>query len=90
MMIRETALQHLNINKKDYTVFNIMALEEQKIAQVKKLPFSIRVLLENLLRRMDSKIVTKEDVINVATSYENGTESSFLIPSKIKRPFQRF
>jgi aconitate hydratase len=52
-----------------FTIHDINALEEQGIAPVGRLPFSIRVLLENLLRNYDKyngKIVSETDVLNLA------------------------
>ncbi len=48
------------------TMYRILALEEQGIAQVSQLPYSIKVLLENLLRHVDGRVVTEEDVITLA------------------------
>jgi aconitate hydratase len=45
---------------------DISMLEKKGIADIKRLPFSIRVLLENLLRHMDGNLVTEEDVMAVA------------------------
>ncbi|RMG36037.1 MAG: aconitate hydratase AcnA [Methanobacteriota archaeon] len=44
----------------------------QKGLEVEKLPFSIRVLLENVLRNYDGKLITLEDVMSVA-NWPNGT-----------------
>ncbi|MCS7057645.1 MAG: aconitate hydratase AcnA [Meiothermus sp.] len=46
--------------------YDILELERQGIAQVSRLPFSIRVMLESLLRNHDEYKVTREDVINLA------------------------
>ena len=47
-------------------MYRIQALEEQGIADVSRLPYSIKVLLENLLRHVDGRIVTEDDVVAVA------------------------
>ncbi len=41
--------------------FSLKALEK-KFPRVRKLPFSLRILLENLLRHEDGRTVTKEDI----------------------------
>jgi aconitate hydratase len=46
--------------------YDIMELEKQGIAPVSKLPFSIRVMLESLLRNHDEYKVAREDVVNLA------------------------
>ncbi len=48
------------------TYYDVMALEAQGIAEVSKLPFSIRILLEAILRNVDGFQVTEEDVVNLA------------------------
>jgi len=46
--------------------FDILELEKKGIAPVSKLPFSIRVMLESLLRNVDGFSVTEEDVVKLA------------------------
>jgi len=48
------------------TIFRLAALERQGVAQIHRLPFSIRVLLENVLRHAGTGIVTEQDVAYVA------------------------
>jgi len=50
----------------EYTYFELGALTAQKIGRVDKLPFSIRVLLESMLRNLDGFIVTGDDVAGLA------------------------
>jgi len=56
----------LKIANKDYTIYRLRSLQECGIAKVQRLPFSIRVLLENLLRNEDGKNVTRHDIENLA------------------------
>ncbi|MCK6621068.1 MAG: aconitate hydratase AcnA [Calditrichaceae bacterium] len=55
-------LDSLSIGNKSYQFFNLKKLEDQKLANLSRLPFSIRVLLENLLRNEDGRLVTRQDV----------------------------
>ena len=48
------------------SIYRIQALEEQGIADISRLPYSIKVLLENLLRHVDGRIVTEDDVVALA------------------------
>ncbi len=57
----------LKIASKEYTIYRLRALQECGIAKVQRLPFSIRVLLENLLRNEDGKNVTRKDIERLAT-----------------------
>ncbi len=57
----------LQVNNRQYTMYAIEALENQGLCTVAALPFSIRILLENLLRHCNSPGVLEEDVINLAS-----------------------
>lgn len=48
-------------------IYRLQKLEEQGIAKISSLPFSIRVLLEAVLRNCDGYQVTEKDVTNLAT-----------------------
>lgn len=48
-----------------YHYYSLIALEEQHIAQISKLPVSIRIMLESLLRNCDGKKVCKEDIVQL-------------------------
>jgi aconitate hydratase len=50
----------------DLGIYRLSRLEDQGIAAVSKLPYSIRVLLEAVLRACDGYEVTREDVIHLA------------------------
>ncbi|MEW6046066.1 MAG: aconitate hydratase AcnA [Bacillota bacterium] len=48
------------------TIYRLAAVEARGVGSIGRLPFSIRVLLENLLRHLDGEIVTEEDVLALA------------------------
>jgi aconitate hydratase len=52
---------HLKVGTKEYEIYRLDALDEQGIS-TRHLPFSLRILLENLLRTEDGRNVTKEEV----------------------------
>lgn len=54
--------QTLTIGEKEYTFFSLPHAAEQGLKQVDALPFSLKVLLENLLRHEDGDSVTAEDI----------------------------
>ncbi len=58
-------METLNFNKKKITIYNISNLESQGTANIKRLPFSIRILLENIVRNKDGKVVTDQDISNL-------------------------
>jgi aconitate hydratase len=56
----------VNIQGKKYTIFDITKLESKGIATISTLPFSIRILVENLLRKLDGRVVKDEDLVNIS------------------------
>ena len=58
--------RQLKIKEKDYTFFDITRLEKKGIADIKHLPYSIKILVENLLRKLDGRVVHVEDLENIA------------------------
>jgi aconitate hydratase len=65
-MKKSEFLRKAIINKKEYRFFDIGLLEKKGIAKIGRLPFSIRILVENLLRKMDDRVVKESDVLNIA------------------------
>ncbi|MBY6035940.1 aconitate hydratase AcnA [Fictibacillus nanhaiensis] len=55
-----------DVNGKQYSYYRLGALEEAGIGNVSKLPYSVKVLLESVLRQFDGKVITKEHVENLA------------------------
>src|SRR5262245_9373986 len=55
----------LTVGKRRYDYFSLVAAEKS-LGDLKRLPFSLKVLLENLLRHEDGRTVTKDDVAAVA------------------------
>ncbi len=51
----------LRVGKREFEIYRLDALEKQGCA-TKHLPFSLRILLENLLRREDGKSVKADDI----------------------------
>ena len=51
----------LKVGNKSYEIFRLNALETKGLS-LKRLPYSLRVLLENLLRQEDRKSVTADDI----------------------------
>ena len=64
--------QTLEIDGKNYVYFSLNKAAEQ-IGDISKLPFSLKVLLENLLRYEDGRSVTTEDIQAVADWLQNKT-----------------
>jgi aconitate hydratase len=56
----------LSTKTRTYTYYDLNALAKQRIGHVEKLPYSIRVLLESMLRNLDGFVVTADDVSGLA------------------------
>ena len=48
----------------EVTVYSLSKLEQLKGGSIKRLPYSIRVLVENLLRNQNDRTISEEDIIN--------------------------
>src|SRR5712671_6540664 len=60
----------LQVGDQEYELYRIDALDKQGIS-TKHLPFSLRILLENLLRTEDGRNVTKEEIRALAAWNKN-------------------
>lgn len=56
----------LTVDGVDYVYYSLPKAEANGLAGISKLPYSMKVLLENLLRNEDGRSVTKKDIENVA------------------------
>ena len=56
----------LKVGDAEYVYFNLIEAETNGLTGVSQLPFSMKVLLENLLRNEDGRSVTKEAIKAVA------------------------
>ncbi len=52
----------LTVNNKNYDYFSVAAAEQAGLAGLAKLPCSLKILLENLLRYEDNQTVTQDDI----------------------------
>src|SRR4051812_21345299 len=63
----------LKVGSKTYAYYSLPAAEKSGLKGISRLPFSLKVLLENLLRNEDGKSVTKDDILAFATWLKNKT-----------------
>ena len=71
----------LAVGKDQFTYYRLQALEERGIASISRLPFSIKVLLEAVLRQVDGHVIDEDHVRELA----NWNAKS---PSKSEVPFK--
>ena len=59
-------LRPLKVGSKTYAYYSLPVAEKNGLKGISRLPFSLKVLLENLLRNEDGRTVSKEDIQAVA------------------------
>ncbi len=62
---KEAYKKRVKVNGKDLVIFDIESFAKDNNMKLSRLPYSIRILLENQLRNADDKVITKQDVLNV-------------------------
>ncbi len=69
----------------DYTIYRLERLEAAGLTQLSRLPFSIRILLESLLRQCNGKEINRQDVTNLAGWSAAGGERPSLpfLPARV-------
>ena len=76
-MEKQNYKKTLTVNGKSYSYYSIKQLQEDGFANIERLPFSIRILVENLLRNLDGKVVNETHLKNIAnwqTKYDTPVE----------------
>tara|TARA_R110000868_G_scaffold119469_1_gene316372 strand:+ start:32719 stop:35577 length:2859 start_codon:yes stop_codon:yes gene_type:complete len=73
------ATETLDVNGETYSYIRLAALQEAGLGDMGKMPFSIRVLLEAMVRNHDEFIVTENDIKGLA-AYNAGSVNSVEMP----------
>jgi aconitate hydratase len=73
----------LEVGDASHEIFRLDALQERY--DVARLPYSLKILLENLLRNEDGESVTREDIVNVArwTAADEPSQEIAYSPSRV-------
>src|SRR5690606_16042591 len=74
----------LRVEDRDYEIFRLQALEKEGV-ELARLPYSLRILLENLLRHEDDVAVRADDILALANwdpKAEPSREISFM-PARV-------
>src|SRR5262245_24122367 len=61
-----SAAKKLETGGRTYDIYRLSALEKAGVAKLSRIPYSIKILLENLLRNEDGSTVKKSDIEYVA------------------------
>src|SRR6202521_6443143 len=78
----------LKVGGKTYVYYSLPTAEKNGLKGISKLPYSMKVLLENLLRNEDDRTVKKGDIVAVAKWLKNGRsyeEATFLRVRVLRR-----
>ena len=67
------ARKQFELNGQTYNYYDLKALEDAGHGKISRLPFSIRILLESLLRQHDGRVISDDHVESLANW---GTEKS--------------
>lgn len=73
------ARETLSVNGSEYSYINLKSLQAQGVGNIDTMPYSIRVLLEAMVRNLDGFIVTNDDVSGLA-NYNAGDVNSVEMP----------
>src|SRR5476649_1796531 len=68
------ARKSLKVGAKNYTYYSLKAVEKE-VGDLSRLPVSLRILMENLVRHEDGTSVKKEDIAAFADWVKNGGKS---------------
>jgi aconitate hydratase len=77
------AASTLNVAGTNYRIFRLATLEEKGVANVSRLPFSHRILLENLLRQEDGRRVQASDIRALASGDGSDAKEISFLPARV-------
>ena len=77
------AASTLRVNKRDYKIYRLDSLEKAGISKLNRIPFSIKVLLENLLRSEDGRTVKHSDIEYVAKWQKSAAHEIQFRPARV-------
>ncbi|UOF90649.1 aconitate hydratase AcnA [Fodinisporobacter ferrooxydans] len=85
--LKSQARSALQVGNQSYSYYDLLKLENLGVGPVSKLPISIKILLESVVRKMDGRVITDEHVKNLAnwqdtSSNEDAKEVPFM-PARI-------
>ncbi|MDQ2681335.1 MAG: aconitate hydratase AcnA [Candidatus Eremiobacteraeota bacterium] len=75
----------LTLGNRSFTYYRLDALEKAGITKLERLPFSLKILLENLLRFEDDRTVSKSDIESLArwTPHEKAQREIAFRPARV-------
>src|SRR5258708_26730757 len=77
----------LRVRDREYQIFRLEALEKLGVGNLARIPYSIRILLENMLRFQDHRTVKNTDIEYVARwEATNKAEEINFRPARVLLP----
>ncbi|MGC8856818.1 MAG: aconitate hydratase, partial [Anaerolineae bacterium] len=74
----------LKVGEKEYTIYRLDALEKAGLTHLKRLPYSIRIMLEAALRQCNDVEITQQDVKNIAAWRPQGERPGIpFLPARV-------
>ncbi len=74
----------LKVGGKEYVIYRLDALEKAGLTDLKRLPFSMRIVLEAALRQCNGKEITQSDVKNIAAWTPTGARPGVpFLPARV-------
>jgi len=78
------ARDRLNVGAQAFEIYRLEKLEQQGLGSIGNLPFSLRILLENLLRCEDGRFVHADDIRALATWAPNSQQKEIaFMPARV-------
>jgi len=66
-MDKKDFLRQITVNGQEYQYYALEAIESLGPGGIQRLPFSIRILVENVMRKLDGRVVTQADLDTIAS-----------------------
>lgn len=80
----------LKLNSRDYSYYDLTQAAKKLGKDISKLPYSLKVLLENLIRNFDNDTITQSDLENLIDSVKNPTKRTEIAFSPARVLMQDF
>ena len=83
--IKDKLREKINTKNGIASIYNLKKLKDLGFEDIDKIPFSLRILLENVIRNLDGEVVTEENFLALASWVPNQKEKKEIpyIPSRV-------
>ena len=78
-----SAKDTLEIQGKRISYFNINKMRSSRLGDISRLPYSIKIMLESLLRNLDGEIISEADIVSLSKWQPN--PGNINVPLKLSR-----